>query len=145
MKIDQDLRAAINAAAKAQPEYGYASEMQQITESVDAFLKKKPALKSKVESLGNQLAKLAKKEKELKLKASELLYPVGLYLSADGVKANFRRDLDDEYAQNFVKAGGELPPPMQRRWKAETVLARLAAAKPDQRDAILKEYNIDWS
>jgi len=145
MKIDQDLRAAINAAAKVQPEYGYNEENKQITERVDAFLKKKPAVKRKAASLIQQIADLKLKESGLREKAKALLSPFGLYINDQRVSANFRRDMDDVDAQKFVKAGGEIPPPAERRWKAETVIAKLAAAKPEKRDAILKEYGIDWS
>ena len=145
MKIDQDLRAAINAAAKAQPEYSYETESKQIQQCVDALFKKKPSVKRKADALLKESMALRDKKSVIDGRIGELLRPLGLRAYDLRITANFRRDMDDEDAQKFMAAGGQLPPPSQRKWKAETVIARLAAAEPKSRDTILKEYGINWS
>lgn len=145
MKIDQDLRAAINAAAKAQPEYSHDTERLQIEQCVSALLKKRPAVKRKADALIEEAITLRDKKAVIDGKLDALLKPLGLKAYDFKITANFRRDLDDEDAQKFIANGGELPPPSKRKWKAETVISRLASAEPKSRNAILKEYNINWT
>ena len=145
MKIDSDLRAAINAAAKTQEDYSYDHARKIMQQAVDDLMKKKPGLKRRVGSLIQKTKVLSDKIENNHKKIKLLLQPLGLCVYDETIEAQWHRDLDCADAQKFKAAGGQLPSPMKRKWKADTVIARLAAAKPEQRHEILKEYGIDWS
>jgi hypothetical protein len=145
MKIDQDLRAVINAAAKAQPEMGWSERSEIIAKAVAAFLKKRPALTKKVNSLIAKSRELQAKQLEVQEQIHKSLGPLGLRASSNVIEGNFSDWADDRDADTFIAAGGVLPPPRKVKWKAEKLIAQLAAADPKNRDAILKEYGINWA
>lgn len=145
MKIDQDLRAAINAAAKAQPNMGWCERSTIIEKSVAAFLKKKSALTKKVNVLIQKGKDLDTKRQAITDQIKKELGPFGLCSKRSDIGASFSDWVDNNDADKFTAAGGVLPPAYKGKWKAEKLIAELAAADPSKRDTILKEYGIDWS
>lgn len=142
MKIDADLRAAIKAAEKAQPADSW-SERRKVTDAaIQAFLKKKPALRKKLALLLQSRASLRSSIQKKKDEIDALLWPLGLTATDDGICEAFV--YDDENAEKFAKAGGVIPS-MPKRWKADALIAKLAAADPKHRDSILKEHGINWN
>jgi hypothetical protein len=142
MKIDADLRAAIKAAEKAQPS-DFLSERAKVADAaIQAFLKKRPALRKKLalllQSRESLLLSLQKRTNDL----NELVYPFGLRIKDNKVCESFLCDDDD--AEKFTEAGGVIPE-MPKRWKADELIAKLAAADPKHRDSILKEHGINWN
>ena len=137
MKIDHDLRQAIKAASETQKSK---NSYQVRTEAAEAFLKSNPKIADKLK----RLRKITLDAREAALKArepyDELLAKIGL--DECGGDDSYILGYSDEDQANFVKAGGVLS--AGHPWDYTRVMARLAAADPKDRDAILKEYGINW-
>lgn len=145
MKIDQDLRAVINAAAKAQPDTGWRERAVTIAKAVAAFLKRRPAMTRKVNALIAKSKSLREQQEAVDAQIKKILHPLGLGVRDYEVVGDFSDWIDDKEADRFIAAGGILPPPFKGKWKAEKLITELAAASPKKRNAILKQYGIDWS
>ena len=145
MKIDQDLRSAINAAAKAQRDMSWRERITVIEKSVTAFLKGKTALVKKMNTLIAKGNALDTQRQAVTDQINKTLGPLGLCVKQSEIGATFSDWGDNEDADKFTAAGGVLPPAYKGNWKAEKLIAELAAADPSKRDAILKEYGINWS
>ena len=149
MKIDKDLRAAITAAARSQTQPTWQEEKKQMRDASDAFLKKSPSARravAKALKLAAQCDELDEKQKALRKQQHAALKPFGLSIDKGGNERHATVDRhSDEDQDAFTKAGGTLPPPHRRHWKADEVIAKLAAATPDKLEAILAEYGINWS
>lgn len=130
MKIDQDLRAAIRSADKAQPDnHDVRSNIQQA--AVEELFKRKPSTKQAWE-----------RAKRLRQTASDFGSRANAIESALGISFYCSKfNVRDEEA--FAKAGGNMKP-AGKRWKFDAVMAELAAAEPKQLTAILKKYGINW-
>lgn len=141
MKIDQDLRAAIRSAEKAQPDVSnYEIRERAKTRAIEDFLKRCP---SKAKHVAGLVASIQKGEKMASDASKELCAKFGLRRYDN--KLQFSRCGDGGDA--FVKAGGKLPPDRVpgEKWKFDHVIAELAAAEPKDLKRILKKYGINWS
>jgi|LakMenEpi03Aug12_release.lakeMendotaPanAssembly.Ray.scaffolds.fasta_scaffold191833_3 hypothetical protein len=137
MKIDQDLRAAIRSAEKAQPSTDYSVREKVNQECIDAFLKRFPAKAKAVNKLiADELKAIAAVAAARKL----LCEKFGLR-HYDG-KIQFANCGEGKGA--FVKAGGKLPSAKAERWKFDVVMAELAAADAKDCRKILSKYGIKW-
>lgn len=134
MKLEPALLQTIRAAAKAQPGESHSWRYK----AAEAFLKKETVLHFKLRKLQRQIADLRKKIEPINDELRKLLDQHGL--TTDG--NTFRVDWGDTAEQKFTKAGGKIA--NVRKWSAEAVIARLAAAAPKDRSKILKEYGINW-
>jgi hypothetical protein len=134
MKLEPSLLQTIRAAAKAQPgeNHGWRNK------AAEAFLKKDTVLHFKLRKLRKQIADLRKKIEPILDERRKLLDQHGLATDGD----TFRVDWGADAEQKFTKAGGNIA--KIRKWTAEAVIARLAAAAPKDRGKILKEYGINW-
>ena len=103
---------------------------RKMTEAVNEFLKRKPAVQKK----RAHARALAARAKALYDRANALLEPYGIDREDGGIRSE----------EKFVKAGGKLPAPPHKRWSADTVIAELAAASPKEAKVILARYNIRW-
>lgn len=131
MKIDQDLRIAIRSAERCQPDFGYRDQLGAEKVAISNLIKARPVVGSQVRRATRRLA-VAAKSQEI---ARKILGDFGL---RDGGERIWDED-------KFVKAGGKLPGPQQKRWKFDCVMKELAAADPKQARSILKRYGINWS
>jgi hypothetical protein len=135
MKIERDLRMAINAVARAQKPSSWEQRHQANAKAVKDLFTKNPALKKKLT--------------QLQKKREQLLKQVGaINAQFDDVGLNYKLDTfhtNDDGKKAFVKAGGVLPPVDKRSWKADEVINLLTLAE-DQKtfDKILKQYGIVW-
>ena len=147
MKIDADLRMAINAAARAQKPPTSKEERESEDKAVADFLKKHRTLRAKAVALKKQSLKARALSDTADAKLNEFLRHYGLVFDEIRCPKNDRLEIGygDSARAAFLNLGGTLPAPSRRKWTADEVVARLATAKPDQRDAILKEYGINWS
>lgn len=138
MKIDADLRIAIGAAAKGQPQIqnkeSWGDNCKRQKKAVEKLAKKTPELRVALNGIRLEQAKI--KDAGVRIEKHEAV------LKKFGIDDS-SRPIDD--ADLFRSKGGDYPAAFQP-WKAEACIARLAAA-PDKKtfDAILKEYGIDWS
>jgi hypothetical protein len=138
MKIESELRFAINAAAKTQTELSWQEKADAKREAIEAFLKTRRGLRAKVKRLTADAEEKSKVARAAWHKVDAITEEIGLTRALE----NFSNAYGEE---KFEKAGGVLPPREKRRWKAEEVIAKLAAATtPKQFNAILKEYGIHW-
>jgi hypothetical protein len=134
MKLEPELLQTIRAAAKAQP--GESHEWRH--KAAEAFLKKDTVLHFKLRKLQKQIADLRKKIEPINNELRKLLDQHGLIADDN----TFRVGWGDDAEQKFTKAGGKIA--SVRKWTAEAVITRLAAAAPKDRGKILKEYGINW-
>ena len=139
MKIDQDLRAAIRSAEKAQPQAASWEVKEQANKAAIAdFLKRFPAKAKKVHSL---VASIKKAEAAEAAARAALCDQFGLRHYNNAIEFS---KCGDGSAQ-FEKAGGKMPTAIKGLpWKFDAVVAELAAALPNQKKAILKKYGINW-
>ncbi len=138
MKVDSDLRAAIRAAEKAQPEITWETREKAEREAIQDLFNRIPKHKRKAQALVNSINR---HRKELDSCHSKLRDLFGIQLH-DGKLQLHRRE---EYLSNFEKAGGNLKfNEPKRRWRSESIIAELAAAKPAEAKAILKRIGIIW-
>lgn len=143
MKIDTDLRMAINAAARAQKEPTYEEQQKAKTAAINALIKLHPGAVYKARKLEAKSRKLYAEATKFEKEAQTALDPLGIeFARREGIEFDLR--YGDKATAAFVNAGGKLPPPSKRKWKADDVIKRLVAADPKDRDAILKEYGINW-
>jgi TolA-binding protein len=135
MKLEPALLQTIRAAAKAQPGENNGWRYK----AAEAFLKKETVLHYKLRKLQKQIADLRKKIEPINSELRKLLNQHGITTDNDEM---FRVAYGDDAEQKFTKAGGKIA--NVRKWTAEAVIARLAAAAPKDRGKILKEYGINW-
>jgi len=141
MKVDSDLRMALNAAEKAQVSPDWRARTQINAEALAAFLKTHPALHKKITALVTKKRK-AKEASEAASKALEaVILPLGICYDSD---TDIRVPDAQAYVDKFNAAGGKIPEE-KVAWKASRVIARLVTADPADRQAILAEYGINWN
>lgn len=138
MKIDQDLRAAIRSAEKAQAntdswEVREANEKKSIRE----FFCTHPAKAKRARHLAATITRTAK---ILEDSREELCKSFGLRESGN---EGFRYANCDSDRKNFEKAGGKVVRRLEK-WRFDLVMAELAAAPCTQLKAIVKKYGIVW-
>ena len=129
MKIDSDLRLAVRAAAKTQPQRNYQQEQDLQKKEVQRFLTSTP-----------ERAALHRKHQKNLLRARSLIADAEKFYGQFGLQSDGIRVWSDE---KYKAAGGKLPPE-RSTWRAEKVLGELAAATPAEGKAILKKYGINW-
>lgn len=144
MRIERELRMAINAAARAQQTPTYNERQEAEKRSVKAFLKANPALTKKVEAARKRYLTSRAKTDALEQSSAALLKGTGLRFT-DRSGHELEVGFGNKSQELFVASGGVLPPVEKREWKADEVISRLAAADKSERDAILKDYGIKWS
>jgi len=136
MKIDHDLRQAIKAAHDAQE---HRDEHKLRHDAAVHFLKKRPAVAKKLTNLRKKKDVAFAQYKALANPFEALLESLGLETCQDSYKVAY----GDFEKEKFVAAGGEFN--TRPKWNYNKVMARLAAAEPEARDAILREYGINWT
>lgn len=148
MKIPNDLRLTITAAAKAQPKFSYFTAGKELHALGRDLLKKHPAVKKSATAQAKKLQALKRQVDQVRDQLGKTLATIGLRYSSDQVECNFSihdiDETDNEAVQAYVKAGGQLPKHAEP-WKAQTVIAELAAAPPEQLNTILAKYDIQWT
>jgi hypothetical protein len=145
MKIDADLRAAINAAAKAQkePSQDELDAAEQTAISALVSMKEHKDAVKKARDLRKKFAKLNKQTDAIHAEMNSFLTPLGLRFE-DAEESDRLEISYGSSKERFVKSGGKLPTPRRQKWRAEEAITELAAADPDDRFAILKKYGINW-
>ncbi len=142
MKIDTDLRLAIKAAERNQPQDTWTQRALREQASISDWMKKFPAKAKKA---------LALREKAYKAAAivsaaeAELCKEFGLRRAheADNANKKFSFSHCGGNAEQFMRAGGKVHAE-SIKWKADSVIARLAAAEPKDAALILKGLGINW-
>jgi hypothetical protein len=145
MRIETDLRMAINAAARAQKEPSYEERQKAEQDAIDKHVKKHAAPVKKARALQAKVEKLQAEIGRLNKEIVAILNPLGIEFTCRDSGPEFELPWGDKAKENFVKSGGVLPPSDKRKWSADSVLKQLAAADPKDRDTILKEYGINWT
>lgn len=141
MKIDTDLRLAIKAAEKAQTKPDYWKQEAQKRKDITAALKKKPALYKKAMGCVRRIIHAEK----LEAAASKTLCDeLGLRLN-DRVAKDFNFANCGDGQGRFEKAVAKLSFAKTTNWRADHVLARIAAATPKEGAKIIKELGINWT
>lgn len=136
MKIDHDLCQAIKAAEAVQP---YTDGLEERKRAAEAFLKAKPEHEKIIAVLRKNAARAYIPYQKARQRLDKYIADLGL---TDRSGEKLCVGYGDEDHDRFKAAGGKFE--VRPRWKATTVIAKLAAAEPKQRDAILKEYGINW-
>lgn len=129
MKIDQDLRVAIRAAANNQPRRDYSKERD--FEKAE-ILRVVTSIPEWARAHKKHQARLKRAQKEC-AEAEKFYAHLGVVASLTGIR---------DY-QKFKLAGGKVPPE-HSTWKAEVVIAELTAATPKRGKELLKKYGINW-
>lgn len=142
MKIDNDMRQAIKAAHKHQPEATTAARNQARQAAVDKFLAERPVFKRKVTQLVKEEVRLRTKLESTRDKLKELLEPIGL----DSYEGRVYLDRYNRHSreERFTQAGGDLSALTKMEWDVDAVIAELAAADPKDATKILAKYGIRW-
>lgn len=131
MKIDSDLRCAIKSSERAQPSTNWETRQNANRKAIADLIERKPSIKKALSK-----AKVLDSKSDLyRAMSRKLVEPFGICI-------NDNSRIDDE--SNFVKSGGKLPLPPKRHWKADEVIAELAAASPKHMKSILAKYSIRW-
>lgn len=136
MKIDENLRAAIRATCKMSQRPDRQSTASSYKKAVDAFI--------------------AKNQKSWNRRVSALMKANAACKKADDKAALLREEFERvglspwhlpeirlQHTEMFVKAGGELPVAAVAK-DADTIIAKLAAATPEEGAVIIKELGINW-
>lgn len=144
MKVDADLRLAINAAARAQRPVSHEQEEADEKKAVNGLITLKSVSIKKARQLRAKWLKLSDQAAAVDAELDKILKPLGLRFENRNTP-DLELGYGESSKQAFVKAGGILPPAKRRKWTADEVIQRLVGVKPDKRDAILKECGIDWS
>lgn len=132
MKVSQELKIAIQAAATASREQRIARYTDEKT-LVEQFMKKYP---KKAQVIKRLLATITRAEKT-KDDAYKKLHSFG-------VGTDYRGSLYISNDALFLKQGGKINKP-RPQFKAEEVIAKyLAAATPKAANEVLKSYGIIW-
>lgn len=133
MKISNELRCTIRAAAKAQPEMSrWVAREEQKAKALNRFLKERPAIEVKVKNTSRKYKAAVKRLSELGSDHAHL----GIRVDSGGGPY-----ISDE--RKFVEAGGVIGEPKEV-WVAEKVIAELAAADAAEGAKILKRIGIRW-
>lgn len=133
MKIDTDLARAVKAAVAMQPDNRKQNEEAKAA-ALKKFLAGKHGAKIREAVRKKDAADKAEAESKQTLDELGLRYYGKNYRDSVGI--------DDE--AKFRKAGGDLPAE-KLRWTYDGIMTELAAAKPADRDPLLKKYGINWS
>lgn len=133
MKIEANLRAVINAAAKAQK---YDRPTWQERERREAL---------SIRNFFKDNSAIAKKLRTAKVQREKLLLEISKVnktIQTSGLNLDLKNIADSAL---FVKSGGVPPQKQSEPWKAETVLSALASATTEKDfEDILKSHNINW-
>lgn len=138
MKIDTDLRLAIKAAERAQP-HDYDGRDKREQEAIARFLKDHPAKARRVRAL----AKKAKRCYAEYQKANALIHDGFGLQTSENRGSGFCISGYGPSQERFAKAGGKLPL-KTTRWKADNVIAQIAAATPKEGAKLIKNLGINW-
>jgi len=130
MMIDANLRAAIAAASKVQPNEHEARDHEQ-EQALHGYLKS-PAGASVRAMLGRRARAVSDLAGE-----DAKLHDVGLVVYRDNEP--MIRD-----AKLFIKATGIKLTVLARHWSFDQAIAELAATKPGDRLKVLRKYGIIW-
>lgn len=149
MKIDNDLRLAINAAARTSGRtIHWKEEQKREQEAIAAFERGKgKKILTKARALHSELLRLDQEQTKVRDRLRSILNPVGLTAHERDEQSvfEFQGGINcDVSRQRFAASGGVLPEPCRRKWSADEVLTKLAAADAKDRDKILAEYGINW-
>lgn len=129
MKIDQDLRVAIRAAAKNQPARDYAAERAFEQAEIQRVVTATP-LRKRLHILHQKRIANAKR----------ILHQAESFYSDLGLSYELR----NIYHDGKFKAAGGKQPPEHSTWRAEKLIAQLTAASPAEGRTLLKKYGINW-
>jgi hypothetical protein len=144
MKIDNTLRLTIIAASKAQAPIPYNQRDKELAVEVKKVLNAHPTIKKTSQQKLTKVAALRQQLQNLNDEVNGLLAPLGLRIKEGGIGTDFSAwDDEDASHKKFVKAGG-IVPPEREKWRAEKVIAELAAADAKDAPAILAKYGIVW-
>lgn len=144
MRVDADLRQAINAvAATAKKQvYNRAAREEARQAAIVVYMATKKAAPVRAALVAYTKAKKAAIAAEAEMEnADTIANKHGLHFisyRAEKPYAALNNDSD------FVRAGGKLPPEFTDGWDANQVIAELVAAPEKDKLAILKKYGIIW-
>ena len=136
MKIDDNLRAAIRATCKMSQRPNREITAASCKEAVVKFLAKNQKTWNRRITALMKANAACEKANSKAARLREEFEQVGLspwHLPAIEIK----------HHELFVKAGGELPVAAVAK-DADTIIAKLAAATPEEGAAIIKELGINW-
>lgn len=139
MKIDTDLRLAIKAAEKAQPQDGYDARNKREQDAVIKFFAAYPEKAKRARLLSKQAAAAYARYQA----ADEAICKEFGLRRMGGSQSGFQLGGCGASPNRFVKAGGKLPT-RQVRWSADNVMAQIAAATPKEGAKIIKSLGINW-
>ena len=135
MKIDDNLRAAIRSTCKISQRPNRQSTREQYHEAVMKFIAKSP-------KLWERRIKALKKASDASAKARDKVNQLAEDFEKVGLNP-WNPEIQIQNTELFVKAGGELPTTAIIK-DADTIIAKLAAATPEEGAAIIKELGINW-
>ena len=136
MKIDDSLRAAIRATCKMSQRPNRDSTAAASKAAVAKFIAKNP-------KLWNRRVSALMKAEAARKKANAKVNLLSKEFEQVGLSPWHLPNIELRDAEVFIKAGGELPVAAVAK-DADTIIAKLAAATPEEGAAIIKELGINW-
>jgi hypothetical protein len=141
MKIDTELRRAITAMAKRQPEQTWQQKEEANKKAIADFFAAKPSAKRKVEAL---IRKAVKADKDRNEAGQSLCRDFGLRMDSYEIGTEIVFARCDSENGAFIKAGGVPPSKHPDKWTIDSVIAQLTKATPQDGAEILRRIGVNW-